>query len=600
MISVADAGGAIVSASGHPLDDLPFDEIWAVDFEFYGAGGNPPTPVCIVAKELRSGRLFRMWQDELRGANEPPFNTEASVLFVAYFASAELGCFESLGWKHPQRILDLFTEFRAETNGRRTISGYGLLGALHHYGLSAMGGEKKTEMRDLVLSGGPWSADEQAAILDYCEEDVLALERLLPAMIPTITASAQRLGWALMRGRYMAAVARMEAVGVPIDMITLERLRTQWEPIKASLIEAVDRDFGVYEGLSFRQQRFKQYLADNDIPWPRADSGTLRLDDETFRKQAKAYPAIAPLKELRHSLGELRLNKLQVGGDGRNRTLLSPFGSKTGRNQPSNSKFIFGPSVWLRGLIKPPPGLAIAYLDWKSQEIAIAAALSGDPALRRAYETGDPYMSFAVQSGLAPDGATKATHKAIREHCKTIVLGVQYGMSAESMANNAGIHVVKARELLQRHKEAFPVFWAFADQNVNAGLLRQPLFTRFGWPIRIGNGSEANPRSLLNWPMQANGAEMMRLACMMATEAGLAICAPIHDALLLDAPAAEIQEHVARLKGIMEDASELVLGDGFVCGVDVDIVTYPDRYCDERGTVMWEKIMALLMELTVG
>ena len=84
---------------------------------------------------------------------------------------------------------------------------------------------------------------------------------------------------------------------------------------------------------------------------------------------AKRYPQLEPLKELRHALSELRLEKLAVGPDGRNRTLLSPFGASSGRNTPSNNKFIFGPSVWLRGLIKPPEGRALAYIDWKSQEV---------------------------------------------------------------------------------------------------------------------------------------------------------------------------------------------------------------------------------------
>ena len=56
-------------------------------------------------------------------------------------------------------------------------------------------------------------------------------------------------------------------------------------------------------------------------------------------------------------------NDLAVGAEGRNRTLLSPFGARTGRNTPSNTKFIFGPAVWLRGLIRPDPGKALAYID---------------------------------------------------------------------------------------------------------------------------------------------------------------------------------------------------------------------------------------------
>ena len=58
-----------------------------------------------------------------------------------------------------------------------------------------------------------------------------------------------------------------------------------------------------------------------------------------------------------------------------------------------------------------------------------------------------------------------------------------------------------------------------------------------------------------------------------------------------------VHEHVEKLKAIMEEASELVLGNGFVCGVDVEIVTDPDRYSDERGTVMWDRIMTLLNDV---
>ena len=71
--------------------------------------------------------------------------------------------------------------------------------------------------------------------------------------------------------------------------------------------------------------------------------------------------------------------------------MLSAFRARTGRNQPSNSRFIFGPSVWLRGLIKPPAGMGLAYVDWRAQEFAVAAALSGDQAMMAAYRSGDPY-----------------------------------------------------------------------------------------------------------------------------------------------------------------------------------------------------------------
>jgi DNA polymerase-1 len=592
--------GNLQQANGgpaHGLDHLPYSEIWCCDLEFCGADGNNPTPVCMVAKEARSGRTIRMWRDELLGLTDAPFDTGPDALFVAYFASAEIGCFLTLGWGTPDRILDLFTEFRAETNGLRPPYGNGLLGALGYFGLPMMGGDEKKSMRDLILTGGPWTEDERLAILDYCQEDVDALLRLLPAMIGRLfrprDPNHQRLGQALLRGRYMVAVARMEHSGTPIDAQTLERLRASWDGIKLVLIEEVDKDYGVFDGQTFKAVRFEAWLVRNGIPWPRLESGRLALDDDTFRQMVRAYPEVAPLHELRHSLAKLKLNALQVGADGRNRCLLSPFRAKTGRNQPSTTGFIFGPSRWLRGLIKPQRGHGLAYLDFGSQEIAIAAALSGDEALVEAYTSGDPYLSFAKQAGLAPPDATKSSHKEIRDRCKAIVLGVGYGMGAESMAQRAGLHIAEARELHQRHKETYRVFWAWADNNVNVALAGGEVHTVYGWPIRCGPGQKQNPRSLLNFPMQANGAEMLRLAACMATEAGLTICAPIHDALLLESPLGRLDADIAQLKAIMIEASRMVLKT-LSCRVDVDIVRYPDRYQDEAGGEMWGRVMGIL------
>ena len=96
--------------------------------------------------------------------------------------------------------------------------------------------------------------------------------------------------------------------------------------------------------LSFSAERFENWLIAAGIPWPRLPSGALALDDDTFRQMAKTHPRVAPLRELRHTLGEMRLfEDLAVGPDGRNRCLLSPFRARSSRNAPSNAKFIFGP-----------------------------------------------------------------------------------------------------------------------------------------------------------------------------------------------------------------------------------------------------------------
>ena len=118
------------------------------------------------------------------------------------------------------------------------------------------------------------------------------------------------------------------------------------------LIGKIDPRGEVYEGTSFRQKRFKKWLARQRIPWPQDDDGALSLKAETFRTMADVYAPVAPLHEVRAALSELRLSSLEVGEDGFNRVLLSAFRAVTGRNQPSNAKFVFGPSKWIRNLIK--------------------------------------------------------------------------------------------------------------------------------------------------------------------------------------------------------------------------------------------------------
>lgn len=560
-----------------------FNEIWLVDFEFSQPEGERPAPVCMVAREFRSGRLLRRWQHEL---SAPPFSVGPESLFVAYYSSAEWNCHLALGWPLPARVLDLFAEFRCLTSGLQTPCGAGLLGAMSYFGLDAIDAAEKDAMRQLVMRGGPWTADEREAILSYCQSDVDSLARLLPAMLPAIDFPR-----GLIRGRYMAAAARMEFTGIPVDAGGLAKIREHWAGIQERLIERIDHSYGVFDGRTFKSQRWEKWLAQKGIPWPRLPSGSLALDDDTFKEMARSFPEVAPIRELRTSLSQLRLNELAVGSDGRNRCLLSAFGSRTGRNQPSNKKFIFGPAVWLRGLIRPQPERAVAYLDYEQQEFGIGAALSGDKTMMAAYRSGDPYLAFAKQAGAVPKDATKHSHGAERDRFKVCALAVQYGMEAEGLAKKLDDSVARGRELLRLHRATYPTYWRWSDAIRDLALLHGKLQAVYGWTVNVGQN--VNPRSLRNFPLQANGGEMLRLACCFATEQGIRVCAPVHDALLIEAPANEIESRVRECQALMEEASRLVL-DGFTIRTEAKIIRHPDRYMDGRGLSMWNAVSELV------
>lgn len=178
--------------------DLPFREIWVVDFEYYpgtgtangGREGDQATPLCLVALEMRSGRIVRQWRDEF--GPFPPYRLDGNALFISYLLSADLGCHAALGWGQPACALDPYVEFRHYTNDGTLKSGdrdrgfYSLGGALRYFCEDGIDTAHKTDMRDRIIRGPPFTAEERARILDYCELDVRSLALLVQHIVPMI------------------------------------------------------------------------------------------------------------------------------------------------------------------------------------------------------------------------------------------------------------------------------------------------------------------------------------------------------------------------------------------------------------------------------
>jgi hypothetical protein len=205
-----------------------------------------------------------------------------------------------------------------------------------------------------------------------------------------------------------------------------------------------------------------------------------------------------------------------------------------------------------------PDALFVAY--YASAEIGCHLAL-GWPVPERVLDLFTEFRNHTNGlSTVAGAGATKATHKAVREKFKACVLAVQYGMGADALALRIGQPPIVARELLRLHRETYKVFWRWSDAAVDHAMLTGSLHTVFGWLVRVPEN--ANPRSLRNFPMQANGAEMLRLACSLGTERGIEVCAPVHDAVLICAPLERLDADIAgmqdRYAGGLQDRSRRV------------------------------------------
>jgi DNA polymerase I-like protein with 3'-5' exonuclease and polymerase domains len=286
---------------------------------------------------------------------------------------------------------------------------------------------------------------------------------------------------------------------------------------------------------------------------------------------------------------------LPIGRDGRNRPSLFPFGTATGRN--AMAKSLYNSHAGLRSFMVFPRDAIGVYLDWRTQEVGIAAALSEDPALIEDYLAGDVYHSLARLCGLTTDRDPvrwKREHPDMRQRMKALQLGINYGMGVSSLAAGLDRHPVIASDFIERHRRAYPRFSWWRNNQAQAAMLARRIESVFGWPLRLT--TSPNKRTLYNFPMQSAGADMLRLAAQRLCEVGIAPCMLIHDGILLEVQSEREIEHA---KEIMRGAGRDVC-DGLEIGVDVDQqLEHGARYRDKRPVAqkMWDTIMRALQNV---
>jgi DNA polymerase I len=544
--------------------------------------------VCLCAKELHSSRKVKMWSDELKTHSAAPFRLDKKVCFVAYMASAEWGSFLSLGWELPKTTIDFYCVFKNITNGKLGVpQKKGLLNCLKHYGIASIETAHKNAMRDRILEGEPFKAEEKKSIIDYCDSDVESLEKLVPKLEPYIFQTENHYGRYWIMGEYTKATAHVERVGIPIDTEWYALFQKYKERVVSSLIEEVNADYEVYENGVFKLKKLENYLKKHNIPWDRTPSGLLKTDGTTFRDMAKVHPQLNPLREVRNFKSLVSQSPVSIGKDGRNRAVLFPLSTITGRNSPKASKSIISGPSFSRFFIKPERGLALIYLDWASQEYGIAAVLSRDEKMIAAYESGDPYLSFGKDAGLIPKEATKKTHAKEREVLKPAVLAMNYGMGSDALAVRIDKTPSYAADLIKKFSQTYSRYWNWNQAVIDRARLYGDLWTRYGWELHDGQHQKVN--TLRNWIMQSNGADMLRLATIFMAEAGISINMLIHDGILIESPIEDIEATSKIAQGCMKEASEYVL-NGFALRTDEKITKYPERFTDERGREFWEKL----------
>jgi DNA polymerase I-like protein with 3'-5' exonuclease and polymerase domains len=225
--------------------------------------------------------------------------------------------------------------------------------------------------------------------------------------------------------------------------------------------------------------------------------------------------------------------------------------------------------------------------------VRIAAIRSGDTALLEACGS-DVYLGIADQLGFLRASMSQPEIDAVRTLFKTVVLGIQYGLGAHSLAVRTGLSLYEAAEILKRLKARFRIFEDFVANVLDHAGVHLEVGTQFDW--RMQCPPDINPRTVRNFPMQSTGAEILHVLCILAERRGIEIVAPVHDAVMAQCPAEFVGDVSTALDRCMRDAAAIVLR-GYELPTDEQLIRPGERFYDKRGVAMWTTVTKLLAKL---
>jgi hypothetical protein len=213
----------------------------------------------------------------------------------------------------------------------------------------------------------------------------------------------------------------------------------------------------------------------------------------------------------------------------------------------------------------------------------------------------DVYVGFAKLAGAIPPDGNRSTHSKERKLYKVAMLAALFGQMPTSMAKKNGLPLWVAQDVHNKHKAIYARYWEWADNEVLRAEVTGHMETLVGWRRPVSDKVGTN--TLLNFPIQAGCAEILRLAAGYMLDAGIAICGCVHDAALIEASIDEIEVAAKICQDCWRRASVEYLG-GFELGSDAKIVRYPARWGDNgeedvEDIDLWKRIQSLLDEIEV-
>ncbi|KAF7599986.1 MAG: DNA polymerase I [Candidatus Dactylopiibacterium carminicum] len=306
--------------------------------------------------------------------------------------------------------------------------------------------------------------------------------------------------------------------------------------------------------------------------------GAPSTDEEVLAQLALDYPLPRLLLEYR-GFAKLKntytdkLPRMVNAQTGRVHTSFSQTGAITGRLASSDPNLQNIPvrtpeGRRIRQAFIAPAGYSIVSADYSQIELRIMAHLSGDERLLQAFAQGeDVHRATAAEVfGIATAEVTSEQ----RRYAKTINFGLIYGMSAHGLAKSLEIERSAAQSWIDRYFARYPGVARYMEETRALARNKGYVETVFGRRLILPEIKSSNAgrrqgaeRAAINAPMQGTAADLVKMAMRrvydwLGTERlESRLLLQVHDELILEVPAAELDIVRQKLPQLMAGVAEL-------------------------------------------
>jgi DNA polymerase-1 len=440
---------------------------------------------------------------------------------------------------------------------------------------------------ELPVGAGTGEPGEHALQLDFEGDTVapwqeaarraLAIARLTEPVTAALDAQGLRNLHDEIEVPLVRVLARMEDVGVGVDVEELRRLNHELEQECALLTKEIWADageeFNVNSTLKLREILFDRLGLQ---PQKKTKTG-YSTDAASLEKLAGQHPIIDHLlryreaEKLRGTYGDGLLNEVQ--SDDRIHATFNQTVARTGRLSSDAPNLHNIPVRSERGrnfrkAFIPSPGHELLVADYNQIELRCIAHLAEDPGLITAFETGqDIHNATAARVfDVAPDKVTIDQ----RSKAKMVSYGLAYGMEAYGLGQRLNIPTDEAQVILDAYFDAFPNVRDYMDHTVAEARERGYTETLFGRRRMIPELSASNyrvrqagERQAMNAGIQGLAADIFKVALVRLDDAlerdqlRSRLILQVHDEVLLEVPPDEHDEAASLTRNVMAGACEL-------------------------------------------